>query len=581
MTTTQDRQRLQTIRERTRTARAARQRARETLDAARAVHDEDAVAIATNALDSAAIEVETSERLENMLLGQMAGANGHGLGGDTFLDDPGTVAMLEQIAHSSAPIGSVMLGRFQSAQSFSDQLGRFARQAQGLGTDVSVPIEAREQPHYGVARQLYRPTFLLDVIPTAPMSGESFSYSIEQGDLDAGVGEVGEGQLKPESDVTFGQDEVRAATVATWKKMRRQELADVSWLASMITQRLSYQVQRRIEQQVLNGDGAGENLLGVLRRTGIGQVPFDALVSASDLILRGLTAVRVNLGVPSAVLLNPNTYAGMLEAKTEGSGERLDSSGCFDSPADTVWGVPIIQSGIIDETKAVVALDARDDAVRPRGPDGPRIGQRQRRFREKPCDDAGREPRGNRRLAAEPGGRSQSRCRSGTVREGAREVVARRALSRRRLLTGVARNGWAGLSCHRWSRPPNSRRQMPHMCGIDPRPTRPLAQPARALGHGHAHAQPRPRISPRPSHSPRLSPRPATAQLCPRSRSRPRPRPRQPRQQASKPASQPGSTAASTAASKPATPARTGSTAPRRSKRPPRTHFSCVRARGH
>ena len=55
------------------------------------------------------------------------------------------------------------------------------------------------------------------------------------------------------------------------------------------------------------------------------------------------------------MLLNPNTYAGMLEAKAEGSGERLDSSGLFDSPADSAWGVPIIQSSIIDETKAVVA----------------------------------------------------------------------------------------------------------------------------------------------------------------------------------------------------------------------------------
>ena len=300
MTATADsRARLATIRERTRAARAARQRARQTLDAARAVNDEDAIAVAALAVEQASLELETAEQLENMLLSSMAGANGHGLGGDTFLDDPGTVAMLEQIAHSSAPIGSLNLGRFMSAQTFSDQLGRFARQAQGLGTDVSVPIEAREQPHYGVARQLYRPTFLLDVIPTAPMSGESFSYSIESGDLDEGVGETGEGQVKPESTVTFGQDEVRAATIATWKKLRRQEIADVDWLSTMIQQRLSYQVMRRIERQVLDGDGQGENLLGVLRRVGIGSVPYDAAAAASDLILRGLTVVRVNLGVPS------------------------------------------------------------------------------------------------------------------------------------------------------------------------------------------------------------------------------------------------------------------------------------------
>ena len=64
-----------------------------------------------------------------MLLSSMAGinGNGHGLGGESFLDDPGTVAMLEQVAHSSQPIGSIMLGQWLSAEEFADSLGRRPR----------------------------------------------------------------------------------------------------------------------------------------------------------------------------------------------------------------------------------------------------------------------------------------------------------------------------------------------------------------------------------------------------------------------------------------------------------------------
>ena len=73
MTTTAHRDRLQTIRQRTHSAREARARARQTLDAARAAGDVDAEAIASLALDAANVDVETAERLENMLLSSMAG----------------------------------------------------------------------------------------------------------------------------------------------------------------------------------------------------------------------------------------------------------------------------------------------------------------------------------------------------------------------------------------------------------------------------------------------------------------------------------------------------------------------------
>jgi len=55
------------------------------------------------------------------------------------------------------------------------------------------------------------------------------------------------------------------------------------------------------------------------------------------------------------ILMNPSTYAGMLSQKTTGSGERLDSSGAFDSPADSIWGVSVIQSSIVDPSVAIVA----------------------------------------------------------------------------------------------------------------------------------------------------------------------------------------------------------------------------------
>ena len=93
----------------------------------------------------------------------------------------------------------------------------------------------------------------------------------------------------------------------------------------------------------------------MLATTGIGSIAYDATKTASDLILEGLTAVRLANAEPDAILLNPTTYAGMLAQKASGSGERLDSSGAFDSPADSVWGVPVIQSAVIGTNQAICA----------------------------------------------------------------------------------------------------------------------------------------------------------------------------------------------------------------------------------
>jgi hypothetical protein len=67
--------------------------------------------------------------------------------------------------------------------------------------------------------------------------------------------ETAEGVAKPEAALTLTDDEAVAATIAHWLKIRKQALADVPALQSIIDGRLRYGVLRRLEGQVLNGDG--------------------------------------------------------------------------------------------------------------------------------------------------------------------------------------------------------------------------------------------------------------------------------------------------------------------------------------
>ena len=58
------------------------------------------------------------------------------------------------------------------------------------------------------------------------MDGRSFPYLQECGGFDR-RGRDRRGPVKPEGDITLTEAEVIAATIAVWKKLQRQQLADV------------------------------------------------------------------------------------------------------------------------------------------------------------------------------------------------------------------------------------------------------------------------------------------------------------------------------------------------------------------
>jgi hypothetical protein len=321
------------------------------LDAARQAQDQDAEAVAMLALDHAATELETSEQLERVLLGSMAGVNSNGFSGGIF-DDPQTIQTLERLGSGSFPIGAIDLGPLSTREELVERInsGSWGQPKQAAAGDVTVPDSARLGTYYGVVPQLRRPLRLLDLIPSSSMDGRSFGYMAESGTFDGAV-EVAEGVVKPEGDITLTEAEVVAATIAVWKKMRRQQLADVPSLATTINSRLTYSCLQRLEDQIVHGDGQGENILGIVNAPGVGTVPFDAAAELSDLVLDGITTVVNADAQPDGILINPNNLAALLKTKTQGSGERLDSSGAFSATPSSLWGLPCLPSRVcpIDE----------------------------------------------------------------------------------------------------------------------------------------------------------------------------------------------------------------------------------------
>jgi HK97 family phage major capsid protein len=102
-----------------------------------------------------------------------------------------------------------------------------------------------------------------DLISPGRMDGDMIEYVKETG-FTNNAGMVPEGTRKPESTIKFDKIATTPKVIAHYMKASRQILSDAAQLASIIDQRLRYGLALKEEDQLLNGDGTGENLLGII-----------------------------------------------------------------------------------------------------------------------------------------------------------------------------------------------------------------------------------------------------------------------------------------------------------------------------
>jgi HK97 family phage major capsid protein len=101
--------------------------------------------------------------------------------------------------------------------------------------------------------------------------------------------------------------------IAGFIKLTDEFLEDAEFLKSEIDNRLIYQLGYFEEQQLLNGNGSGQNVLGLLNRSGI-QTETSASFATTpsdwpDAIFRAMTKVEVNSGFPAdGIIINPTDY---------------------------------------------------------------------------------------------------------------------------------------------------------------------------------------------------------------------------------------------------------------------------------
>lgn len=115
----------------------------------------------------------------------------------------------------------------------------------------------------GVVELPQRRMTVRDLITPGQMDGNTLEYVRETG-FNNNAAPVAESAFKPQSDIELDLITTSARVIAHTMKASRQALDDVPMLRSMIDQRLLYGLQYQEENQLLNGDGTGQNLTGLI-----------------------------------------------------------------------------------------------------------------------------------------------------------------------------------------------------------------------------------------------------------------------------------------------------------------------------
>lgn len=259
-------------------------------------------------------------------------ARGDNFGGRGHASEP---TWGQTFTHSKADELAGMGRSDRVSVSFKAAITSATTNAAGSAGDLIVP---QREAVIGLPQQRLTIRNLLNVTPVS-------SGSVERPRLIArptGAGMVAEGAKKPESNMQWGMETVPMRVIAHWIKASRQILDDVPQLQSMVDVELRYGLAVKEEEQLLFGDGTGQNLNGMMENA----VSFDPAiidVTAPTLIDKiGMAILQGSLTdiAPDGIVLHPSDWWRIRLTKDADGKYIMGDPGMVVQPS--LFGLPVV-----------------------------------------------------------------------------------------------------------------------------------------------------------------------------------------------------------------------------------------------
>lgn len=205
----------------------------------------------------------------------------------------------------------------------------------------------------GIIAGAYRSLRIKDVLPVGTTTSNAVEYTRELA-FTNNAAETAEGAQKPESVLTFELVTANVATIAHFIKVSKQVLEDAGALEAYIDNRLRYGVELRYDNQLLNGNGTGQNISGITNSGNF--TAFTAVTgeNALDSINRAIQAVQTADYMPTAIVLNPADWHAIERLKVGTSDDRYIIGDPSATMGNRLWGLPVVVTNNLASGKVIV-----------------------------------------------------------------------------------------------------------------------------------------------------------------------------------------------------------------------------------
>lgn len=218
-----------------------------------------------------------------------------------------------------------------------------------------------------------RPLSIRDIITVGTTSSDTVEFvrMVTETNNAAPVAEAtnvsGSSGVKPQSDLALEKVTTPVKTIAHWVAATTRALSDAGQMRTLIDGFLRYGLNEELEDQIVGGDGAGENLTGIANMSGTQSQAWD-----TDLLTttrRARTKVRVvGRAQATAYLLHPYDWEDMDLLQDNEARYFFGGPSVLGIPR--LWGLPVVENegvtegqGYVGDFRTVVLWDREQDSI--------------------------------------------------------------------------------------------------------------------------------------------------------------------------------------------------------------------------
>ena len=192
---------------------------------------------------------------------------------------------------TAASLDSELKSMF-SEKSFSDQIELLKKSS---GNNVNLDVKAATSITLGsyagtaltteIDRSIVGPQtnmpFFRDIVNVAPIRGNKVTW-INKSAVSNGAGMTAEGATKTQISWTYSEDSADVKKITAYVKVSKEALDDLDFLRSEINTDLRQEIELKLDEQIAEGSGVGQNIKGILTYAPTFAVAGTSLAAAVD-----------------------------------------------------------------------------------------------------------------------------------------------------------------------------------------------------------------------------------------------------------------------------------------------------------